>query len=51
MERAEVEARLNGLIDALAPVEHERWAHWQKYMHRERESNRACGRKVPQPLN
>jgi hypothetical protein len=24
---------LYGLVDALASVEHRRWAHWQEYMH------------------
>ncbi len=33
MERSEVDARLNSLLDELAAIEHERWAHWQRYMH------------------
>ena len=33
MNRAEVAARLSGLIDALASIEHQRWAHWQQYVH------------------
>ena len=24
---------LDGLLDQLATLEHERWAHWQKYVH------------------
>jgi hypothetical protein len=24
---------LDGLVERLATVEHERWAHWQRYMH------------------
>lgn len=24
---------IDGLLDTLASIEHERWAHWQKYMH------------------
>lgn len=33
MKRDEAEKLLNGLIDALAAIEHARWAHWQQYMH------------------
>jgi len=28
-----IRAKLNAAIDTLADIEHERWAHWQKYMH------------------
>lgn len=28
-----IDAVLNGLVEELAAVEHERWAHWQRYMH------------------
>lgn len=24
---------LDNLVDSLAAIEHERWAHWQRYMH------------------
>lgn len=33
MTKDQVERRLEAHIDALATVEHERWAHWQRYMH------------------
>lgn len=29
----DVEASLNSLLEALASIEHERWSHWQRYMH------------------
>ena len=29
----EAAALLEGIIERLATVEHERWAHWQRYMH------------------
>jgi hypothetical protein len=28
-----VEERLAGLLEVLAAKEHERWAHWQRYLH------------------
>lgn len=31
----ELTASLEQLIDELAAVEHERWAHWQRYVHRQ----------------
>lgn len=33
MDQADVDAVLNGLMEKLAAAEHERWAHWQRYMH------------------
>lgn len=33
MDREEIKARLNGVIEALASIEHARWAHWQMYLH------------------
>ncbi len=33
MENDKLETKLNAAIDTLADIEHERWAHWQKYMH------------------
>ncbi|MCW2370321.1 hypothetical protein [Sphingobium sp. B11D3D] len=30
---SQIEAILDALIDDLAAIEHERWAHWQRYMH------------------
>jgi hypothetical protein len=34
MNREDIEKQLEGGIDTLAAVEHERWAHWQRFMHR-----------------
>lgn len=33
MERAQIERALDAMIDALADIEHDRWSHWQRYMH------------------
>lgn len=33
MNRADAEHKLLKGIDTLAAVEHERWAHWQRYVH------------------
>jgi len=33
MDEREVERRLDAAIERLASIEHERWAHWQRYMH------------------
>ncbi len=33
MNKEEAERQLVAGIDTLAAIEHERWAHWQRYMH------------------
>ena len=33
MKREELERRLSLVIEELADIEHERWAHWQRYVH------------------
>jgi len=33
MDKDRLRAKLNAAVDTLADIEHERWAHWQKYMH------------------
>jgi hypothetical protein len=32
-QRRGVEDALNAIVDDLAHIEHERWCHWQAYMH------------------
>lgn len=33
MDEDEVERRLEAAVERLASIEHERWAHWQRYLH------------------
>lgn len=33
MEDSETEALLEGIVEDLAAIEHERWTHWQRYLH------------------
>lgn len=33
VRRHHIEDALNAIVEDLARIEHERWSHWQKYMH------------------
>jgi hypothetical protein len=33
MNGRDIEASLDGLVEELSAIEHERWSHWQRYLH------------------
>ena len=33
MDKESVSAALESMLETLATIEHERWSHWQRYMH------------------
>ena len=33
MNQQEIEGRLVDVMETLADIEHQRWSHWQRYMH------------------
>jgi hypothetical protein len=45
-----VQRVLDGLIETLAAIEHERWAHWQRYMHSKCEPDGRGGLVIPAEL-
>ncbi len=50
MDEQDVTERLEAAIEALASIEHERWAHWQRYMHSKAELQRDGSMVVPPEL-
>lgn len=49
---SEIEARLQdpGLLDDLAAIEHQRWGHWQAYVHKQCEPQDDGSLKIPAEL-
>ena len=50
MSENKIKSLLKSLIDELASVEHERWSHWQKYMHGKCKKNRDGSLVIPSDL-
>ena len=50
MDISFVERALDGALEALAAVEHERWTHWQRYMHSKAERQADGSLLVPADL-
>lgn len=50
MNKDDVVDRLEDAIEVLARIEHERWAHWQRYMHSKSEMQPDGSMVVPAEL-
>ena len=35
MDKTKIETLLSEIVEELASIEHERWAHWQRYVHQQ----------------
>ncbi|RXD04880.1 hypothetical protein EQZ23_07000 [Sphingomonas sp. UV9] len=50
MNEDDVKERLEAALESLARIEHERWAHWQRYMHSKSELRADGSMLVPAEL-
>lgn len=49
-ESSSIYLKLEGLIEKLADVEHERWSHWQRYLHSKCERTKGGSLVIPAHL-
>lgn len=50
MDHSRIQAALEAALEALATIEHERWSHWQRYMHSKASRNSDGSLTVPAEL-
>lgn len=50
MDQNKIRGRLEEIIDDLADIEHERWSHWQHYMHGKCERSQDGSLTIPPDL-
>lgn len=50
MNRHEVQERLGAVLERLASIEHERWAHWQRFVHSKAEQRPDGSMVIPADL-
>ncbi|WP_293875799.1 MULTISPECIES: hypothetical protein [unclassified Sphingomonas] len=50
VDPAKIDTVLDGLSGKLAAIEHERWSHWQKYMHAQCEKQPDGSLRIPAAL-
>lgn len=50
MDKHRVENALEAILELLAAIEHERWSHWQRYMHQNAEIQADGSMVVPADL-
>lgn len=50
MERSAIDALLSRALESLAEAEHDRWSHWQRYLHSKAKRNSDGSLSIPRDL-